>query len=258
MTTGQYAAISTMAAMQAAHTAISNNLANIGTPGYKQDIPQTEQFNNIFVTLLDVHLGLGNVDTTTEIVGETGGGTQLLPLLLDLTQGSLRATGRPLDLGLAAAGFLTVDTGGGSLAYMRGGSLRRSDDGTITDQSGNRVLDIAGNPITLPSGDVVFNSDGTITGADGDLGQLAIVDLADGQTWTKVGGNLFLPADPLTPPTQVADPQVRQGFLEFSNVNAVDQFAEMLSTMRVFQAAGTMLELLDSTQEATAQTVGSV
>ena len=87
MTTGQYAAISTMAAMQAAHTAISNNLANVGTPGYKQDIPQTEQFNDIFVTLLDVNLGLGNVDTTTEIVGATGGGTQLLPLLLDLTPG---------------------------------------------------------------------------------------------------------------------------------------------------------------------------
>ena len=150
MTTGQHAAISTMAAMQAAHTAISSNL--------------------------------DNVDTTTEIVGQTGGGTQLLPLLLDLTQGSLRETGRPL--GLAAAGFLTVDTGGGSLADTRGGSLRRSDDGTVTDQSGNRVLNIAGGPITGPGRD---------------LGQLAIVDLADGQAWTKVGGNLFLPADPLTP-----------------------------------------------------------
>ena len=165
MTTGQHAAISTMAAMQAAHTAISSNL--------------------------------DNVDTTTEIVGQTGGGTQLLPLLLDLTQGSLRETGRPL--GLAAAGFLTVDTGGGSLADTRGGSLRRSDDGTVTDQSGNRVLNIAGGPITLPSEDVAINSDGTITGPGGDLGQMSIVDLADGQAWTKVGGNLFLPADPLTP-----------------------------------------------------------
>ncbi len=213
MTTGQYAAISTMAAMQAAHTAISNNLANVGTPGYKQDIPQTEQFNDIFVTLLDVNLGLGNVDTSTAIVGQTGGGTQLLPLLLDLTQGSLRATGRPLDLGLASAGFFIVDTGGGSLAYTRGGSLRRSVDGTITDQSGNRVLDITGNPITLPRGDVAFNSDGTISGPDGDLGQLGIVDLAEGQAWTKVGGNLFLPADPLAAPTQVAAPQGAAGIL---------------------------------------------
>lgn len=72
MTTGQYAAISTMAAMQAAHTALSNNLANVGTPGYKQDIPQAEQFNDIFVTLLDVNLGLGNVDTTTEIEIDRG------------------------------------------------------------------------------------------------------------------------------------------------------------------------------------------
>ena len=120
------------------------------------------------------------------------------------------------------------------------------------------MLNIAGGPITLPPGDVAINSDGTITGPGGNLGQLAIVDLADGQAWTKVGGNLFLPADPLTLPTQVADPQVRQGFLEFSNINAVDQFAEMLSTMRVFQAAGTLLELLDSTQQATATTVGTV
>ncbi len=258
ITTGEYAAISTMAAAQAAQLAISNNFANVTTPGYKQDIPQTEQFNDIFVSLLDVQVGIGDVDTSTVIVGSTGGGTELLPMLLDLTQGSMRATGRELDIALAASGFLALQKSDGTTAYTRNGSLRLAIDRSLIDQFGDSILDAAGTPIIIPAGQFTFNSNGTITTATGGSIALAIVDLPVGASWEKAGDNRFVPADPTIVPAQVADPQLRQGFLEQSNVEATDQFARMLSNMRLFEAASSLLSILDEISQTTASSVGSV
>ncbi len=259
MTTGQYAAISTMAAMQSAQHAISNNIANLGTPGFKQDVPQTGEFNSIFVSLLDVRVGLGQVDTATEIVGSTGSGTELLPMVLDLSQGGLRETSRDLDVALTGPGMFVLELADGSQGYTRNGAFRLDADRTLVDQLGRPVLTTADTPITLPVGTVAVASDGSMTSEAGTaLGQLAVVDLPDGATWRKVGDNQFVPDDPTTVVAAVADPQVQQRFLEDSNVEPVAQYAEMLSVLRVFQAASSLLTTLDSLTETTATSVGQV
>lgn len=258
MTTGQYAAVSAMAAMQAAQHAIANNFANVNTPGYKQDIPETEKFNDILVALTQARQGIGTVDESTGTAGQTTGGTELLPMLLDLTPGPLRATGRALDIALAAPGFMVLQSAEGTLLYSRSGSLRLSADRTLTDQFGLPVLDVNGAVITLPEAEFTINFDGTISSEGATVPQLAIVDLPASEAWRKVGSNRFEPANPAAVPVQVDDPQVRQRFLEQSNVDPMSQYTEMLSVMRVFEASVSLFQLLDQTQRTTASDIGVV
>jgi len=115
-----------------------------------------------------------------------------------------------------------------------------------------------GQPITLPEGEAVIGSDGVIATPDGEVGTLAVVDLPAGATWRrKTGNNQFL-AESNATAAPVADPQVRQGFLEQANVDMTAQFTEMLSVLRVYEAAQRLLELQDASAQTTAKDIGQV
>lgn len=84
---GYYTAVSAMAAMMAEQQIIGNNLANLNTIGYKQDIPQETEFERILFNALVPRSALGKMSEATGPVGRIGTGVELLPTDLDLTTG---------------------------------------------------------------------------------------------------------------------------------------------------------------------------
>ena len=258
MLEGYYSAVTAMAAMVAEQQIIGNNLANINTVGYKQDIPQSQQFDKLLLLALRRDRGVGAVERASAIVGRAGAGLELLPVAVDLTDGPVAQTNRPLDLAIIGNGFFRLRGANGEDTYMRAGAFDIDVEGTLVNRFGEALLDVDGNTISVGNGDLRILTDGQLL-LNGQLfAQLALFDLPEGSDWKKIGGSHFAPAGPTDTPVPTQSLHVLQGFLEQSNVDAEFQSAEMLSTLRLYEAAQALLRMQDESLAQAVREVGRV
>lgn len=202
---------------------VSQNLANVGTTGYKRDgIAFTEALQRQMVTGEGLPLGtLGaGPDQGSEftVLGE---------------QGTLTKTGNPLDLAFESPnGMFAVQTPGG-VRYTRDGSFTLNADRQLVTKQGLQVLDSAGQPITLPQGDLQIDTDGQIEVRQGDQSMpIAQIGLFEGR-FSKVGGSLFDCSDA----TRADSATIRSGSVEGSNANPIDSMIAMIKLNRAFELA---------------------
>lgn len=200
----------------------ANNLSNTATPGFRKD----------FISSLGVAMQ-----------GD-GHGTRVMPVARGLgsrfAPGIMENTGRPLDIAIIGEGWLAVETPDGNEAYTRSGQLRVNEEGALLTASGLPVLG-EGGPIELPPyQSLEIGSDGIITivpeevGAEpAEAGQLKLVN-PDPQTIRKSADGLFRV---INGDVADADPavQLRTGYLEGSNVNALEEMVSFLSLSRQFE-----------------------
>ncbi len=255
---GYYTAVSAMAAMMAEQQIIGNNIANLNTVGYKQDIPQETEFERILFNALGPRSALGNIAQASGPIGRLGTGLELLPTALDLTTGPLVATNRPLDLALPNNGFFRVLDASAQPIYIRAGTFLRDSNGTIVTPQGEILTDTNGDPITLGPGTVVIRTDGSIFLDEQPVARIAIMDLPDGEAWRKVGLLHFMPHNPTAQPEPLASPGLLQGFLEQSNVDPERQIVEMMSVLRIYEAAQATLGMTDESMSQAVREVGRV
>jgi flagellar basal-body rod protein FlgF len=238
MDSGYYAACAGLAAQTQALELVAHNLANLGTTGYRRE-------QATFTSLL---AGGGAVawNPLNAAVNDFGvlGGSRI-----DLASGSLTATGNPLDLGVAGAGFFAVQSPAG-IAYTRNGSFHLTPAGQLVTAEGNAVLSEPGDPITLPQGAVAVSTDGTIS-VDGNLaGKLRMVEFSPATSLRAVGNALYAaPEGSALPP---AASSIRQGMLEESNVSAVESVVELIQVQRNAQMMQRALSIFDSQFNQTA------
>ena len=221
-----------MAAMMAEQQIIGNNLANLNTIGYKQDIPQETEFERILFNALVPRSALGKMSEATGPVDRIDTGVELLPTDLDLT------TGQPI--------------------YTRAGTFLRDSNGTLVTPQGESHTGIDGDPITLGPGAVVTRADGSIYLNDQLVSSIAIMDLPDGEAWHKVGLLHFVPHNPEAEPEQFASPGLLRGFLEQSNVDPDSQVVEMMSVLHIYEAAQATLSMTDESISQAVHEVGRV
>jgi flagellar basal-body rod protein FlgF len=202
--------------------AISHNLANVSTHGFRQEL-------NVFRALPVV----GEGAKTRAFVLETTPRT-------DFTQGVLQQTDRPLDVALRGPGWIAVQGAGGQEAYTRMGHLQVSQNGILQTTNGVTVLGDAG-PITVPPDqDILIGKDGTISTVPvgRDLNAVTIVgrikltnpneaDLLRGDDGLfRLKSGQPAPAD--------ANVTLVAGALETSNVNPAEALVNMVSLARQF------------------------
>jgi flagellar basal-body rod protein FlgF len=160
----------------------------------------------------------------------------------DFGQGPLRQTGAPLDLAIEGRGFFKVQTADGE-RYTRDGRFTLNDVGQITNQAGLAVLDEGGGPITIDPelGPIAIGKDGTVTQGDERVGKIGLVDFADLSVLEKMGDNLLRNTSNLqpTPPT---DLNMRQGFLEGSNVKPILEITRMMEITRAYTQISKMMD----------------
>jgi flagellar basal-body rod protein FlgG len=221
MLEGLYSAASGMEAQQQQFNAISNDIANIDTPGYQSTIVG-------FHDLLYSNGGYGsNVPT--------GAGAEAQVVGYDQSEGSIEQTGQPLDVAINGSGYLEVRRQDGTIGLTRDGSMQLNEKRQLTTQTGMLVQP----PITIPSGvdtsQVSISANGTVQAAGKTLGKLSLVDVpaasglvADGDgVWsaTAASGGI-VPAKNAT---------LQQGALEGSNVNLGDEMAKMETAQQEYQ-----------------------
>lgn len=223
MIRGLYIAATGMLAESARQDVIANNLANVTTTGFKRDVSTSTTFGGLLVS----NLGLPGAP----VVGELNLGTQVGGIATIDRQGSLRATGNPLDVALVGEGWITVDAPGGR-RYTRDGQLQVDGSGRLLAADGSPVVGTSGRPISLDpqGGDVTIAADGTVSQDGAVRGRIRIAAL-DAASLRKEGTNLVSGTE-AGPGSAV----VRQGYLEASNVNTVTEMVRLIEVMRAFEA----------------------
>jgi flagellar basal-body rod protein FlgF/flagellar basal-body rod protein FlgG len=195
----------------------AGNLANAGTAGYRAE---RDYFRS---TILGPDALGSQLNTTVNAFGVLGG-TEL-----DMGQGALTPTGNPLDLAIEGAGFFPIRTRQG-VRYTRDGQFQRAQNGTLTTQAGDAVLDARGQAIRVPAGTIAVGEDGTVSvnGAVG--GRIALVTFASPASLTAEGADRYAAVDGANP--VAATGTVRQGALEASNQNVIEGSLQLVLLQR--------------------------
>ncbi len=259
MVRGLYTAWSGMRNEQKRLDVISNNIANAATTGYKTEGASSQSFDDMLgikVKDKSERLGIDN-----RIIGREALGVKIGETYTDYTQGSLRQTNNTYDLALEGDGFFqvrVVDRAGEShIRYTRAGNFTITRDGFVTDADGNHLQSEAGDLIVpLEAGEISFDQSGAIY-ADGELiDQLRIVDFEDYNYLKKYADTFYEPVKGATEKEPTA--LVRQGFLETSNVQVVNQMVNLIAITRAYEANQKVIQTMDSSLEQSVNSVGRV
>ncbi|MCW8931128.1 MAG: flagellar hook basal-body protein, partial [Gammaproteobacteria bacterium] len=197
--------------------AISHNLANLSTSGYKQQISTTKGFHNV-IDIARTEL-YGNVDTQYL--------TTTLPKVktaIDGHSGPVKFTDNPLEVALIDDVYLTVKTKHGE-AYTRQGDLHIDAKGRLVNALGHPIVSESG-VIRLTTDKPVINQQGQIYVDDQMIAQLKMIKIRPETKIKSLGGALYQ----FSGPSQLVrnENALRQGYLEASNVNMTDQMVKMI------------------------------
>ncbi|MGA7674970.1 MAG: flagellar basal-body rod protein FlgF [Rhizomicrobium sp.] len=207
---------------------IANNLANLSTPAFKREAMKFEEF------VQQVQPSEGQTGPqTVSFVKDTG-------VVRDLSEGRLESTGAPFDLAINGNGYFVVQTAAGD-RYTRNGHLALNGDGQLITDSGDPIMGDGGAiTITSDDGDVHIATDGTVSGNQGQIGKLRLVDFADDHALKKEGDSLYSANQDPTP--AATSTKIMQGSLESSNVEPVIEISHMIDVMRAYQATATLAQ----------------
>ena len=237
MDSGYYAACAGLAAQTQALDLVANNLANLGTAGYRG---QQATFRTL--------LAGGSAVAGSPLNAAVNDFGVLGSSRVDLTSGSLNATGNPLDLAVAGTGFFVVQSRQGSL-YTRNGGFHRTPEGLLVNSDGDALLGEQG-PISLPNGAVAVSSDGTFSVDGAVVAKLRIAEFALDTPLSAVGNALYsAPAGSALP---AASSSIRQGMLEESNVSPVEATVQLIVIQRNAEMMQRALTLFDTQFNQTA------
>jgi len=137
---------------------------------------------------------------------------------LDLSQGALTPTGNPLDLAIEGEGFFAIQTQQG-IRYTRNGQFERAQNGMLTTQAGEPVLDATQKPIRVPAGDIVVGEDGAVSVNGAIAGRIGLAGFASAAVLTAEGANRYAAAEGAQ--ATAATGAVHQASLESSNQDAI-------------------------------------
>jgi flagellar basal-body rod protein FlgG len=229
MLEGLYSAAAGMAAQQEQMNAISNDLANVSTSGYKSE---RVAFND----LLYNPVKLSGTETTA------GSGASARVIGRGEAQGTLQETDNPLDLAIEGPGYFEVKRANGSIGLTRNGSFAVDASGTLVNSEGNRLQP----PIKLPKGfaaeKLSIAPDGTVFAGTKKLGQIKLVTVTSPEHLLADGGSEFTPTAQSGKPQAAKGARVHQGALEGSNVNIAQEMSLMVSTQRAYQLNSTAIQ----------------
>jgi flagellar basal-body rod protein FlgG len=194
---------------------ITNNLANANTIGFKRDFGHVLQGETAF----DV-------------------GTQI-----DLSSGDLVATGNNLDAAINGSGFFAIETPSG-VRYSRAGSFGLNAAGELVTKDSQRVLSTSDTPIVVGEGRVEIRDGGVVMVDENEVATLKVVTFTDPTKLQKEGFQRLIWTGDASGIQQASDPQVKGGYIERSNVNAIDEMVHLMSAYREFEAVQRTLKTL--------------
>lgn len=251
MIKGLYSAFTAMEAAWRYQDVLANNISNANTAGFKREFATQEPFADVLLSQ-QAPVPAPITARIQQVVGQIGTGTFIADFATDFGAGIIRETGNELDLALTD-GFFQVQGADGTVFATRDGRFGRDAAGDLVTSQGYYVLDETGQHINLPQQAVGVSVDGAIIDNGNEIARLAIVDYTPNQL-QRAGEAYFTATGDGQPP--VGSPGLRQGFLEGSNSNLVEEMTSLLAVQRTYQANQAVLAKLDGTLDQAAGELG--
>ncbi|MDQ2077339.1 flagellar basal-body rod protein FlgG [Marinimicrobium sp. ABcell2] len=242
-------------------TTISNNLANVGTVGFKRD---SAQFEDLLYQIQRQPGGQTTQDTELPSGLQLGTGVRVVSTQKQFTEGSLQITDQPLDVAINGRGFLQVLQPDGTIGYTRNGQLQINGQGELVTSNG--LLIEPGIVIPEDANQVTISQDGVVNAHfAGDpqpqqLGDIILADFVNPSGLQAIGGNLFVETvasgNPVVgAPAQQGMGKLLQGALENSNVDIVEEMVNMISTQRAYELNSKVVSTADQMLQYISQTL---
>jgi len=229
---GMYSAAAGMAAQQQRLDALSNDMANANTAGYKH-------VRVAFRDLLYTPTGAGAARGVA-----SGAGAAAVDLGRGFEQGAMQNTGNKLDVAVEGDGYLQVRDPQGRVALTRDGTLQRLANGQLVTSTGAATGITV--PPTVSADQIAIASDGTVSNGSQAFGKLRLVNVRSPENLQAVGNNLFLPTAASGAPRAITQgTTVMQGELEGSNVDMADTMTGLADAQRAFEFASKAITTQD-------------
>lgn len=250
-----WAAKTGLDAQQTRMAVTSNNLANVGTTGFKKG-------RAVFEDLLYQNVRQVGASTSQDTMAPTGlslgTGVRVVATEKTFTQGNLAQTGNSLDVAISGRGFFQVLLPDGTMGYTRDGSFKVNAQGELVTSSGYAVQP----GITIPDGtqSISIGKDGVITAQLAgqstvtEIGSLQLFDFINPAGLQPRGENMYLESA-ASGTAQSGTPglnglgMVEQGSLEASNVNVVEELVTMIETQRAYEMNSKAISTTDQMLE---------
>ncbi|WP_353662745.1 flagellar basal-body rod protein FlgG [Hydrogenimonas sp. SS33] len=237
-----YTAATGMVAQQIQIDTTSNNIANVNTIGYKK---QRAEFADLMYQTAE-YAGTSTSETTKSPTGiSVGLGVRPTAIVKQFSQGNFKETGNNLDLAITGNGFFKILMPDGTEVYTRNGAFKLDETGTIVNSDGYKLSP----EIVIPEDAVAINigTDGTVSVLQAgqqeatDIGQIQLTNFINPAGLHSLGDNLYIntsaSGDPIEGvPGQDGLGQIRQGFVEMSNVQLVEEMTDLITGQRAYEA----------------------
>lgn len=255
MSKGLFTAVSGAMAQSQRLDTIANNLANVNTPGFKRDSQLFREYLSAYEkepSTIEVPRIPASIESFYDLQGADKSYVDPIGTYTDFSQGTLKATGNPLDVGIEGHGLIEVLSPDGP-RFTRTGSFTIDGEGRLVNKQGLPVLkegapgqDPATRTIKLNSGHVTISQNGDIFEGGDNLGRLGVVVPGNKDALQKVGMNLYSLKNNMDPEfTTSTEVRFHQGFLEGSNVNVVREMTDMIGATRTFESTQKAIQAYD-------------
>jgi len=230
-----------LAAQEAKLAAISNNLANVNTVGFKRD---RLAFEDLFYQIQRQPGSQLDQQNRTPTGIQLGNGVRVVGTQKVFTTGNYETTNQDLDVAITGQGFFQIELANGDIAYTRNGQFHRNADGLIVNAEGLPLSP----QIQIPENatNVSIGTDGTVTAIVGnqagatEIGNISLVNFTNPAGLEAMGGNLYRETDASGAPLEGVPGEdalgaLKQYTLEGSNVSVVEEMVDMISTQRAYE-----------------------
>lgn len=249
-----------MDAQQKRVEVVSNNIANMSTTAYSA---RRAEFADLHYQQLRAP---GAISSSTGLIApagiELGLGVRTSAISVNVEQGSLRQTGGDLDIAIEGRGYFEVTLPSGDPAFTRDGTFKKTGEGLIVNSegyplSGDITIPQDARSITINnSGEVFAYFDGQTAGQQ--IGTLQVSIFVNEKGLEAIGGNLFRETQASGSPIP-GEPgidgrgAIRQGFLEESSVDVVQQIADLIEAQRGYELNSKVISAADQMLGSTTQ-----
>ena len=243
-----YISATGLRSQQAQIDVISNNVANMQTPGFKKSR----------VNFAEITSTASASTGSTQQQQSKGAGTRVMSTLPIFSEGEMRLTQNPTDLAIDGNGFFELENAVGEKVYTRSGQLRINDEGNLTTVNGLRL----GQSIQIPpdAKAMLISATGEISALLGSdtartqIGSIELATFASSDALQAIGDNTFAPTEAsgaasLGKPGDSGYGKLQQGSLEMANVNLIDEMTNLMLAQRAYQMNARVLQASDQILE---------
>lgn len=228
-----------MVAQQANIDTISNNMANVNTPGFKKS---RSDFQDLMYQTMKAQGASTSNDTQSPTGLQVGHGVRQVATQKIYTQGNFQHTGNTLDMVIEGDGFFQIAMPNGDIAYTRDGSFKRDSEGRMVSSDGYLLEP----QIVIPQDatDLVISTDGIVTAktpaGNEEIGQIELVRFVNPAGLESLGRNLLKEtpasgAPVINTPGEEGTGTIIQNYLEMSNVQVVEEMVNMIVAQRAYE-----------------------